>query len=221
MTVAGKSVTVYPSRAPGAPLVILNAGEEDDRDVLDAVGSLTRVDYSLACIGGLDWNGELSPWTAPAVYRGDVPFAGRADEYLRQLTEEIIPAVERELGAPPAYRALAGYSLAGLFAVYSAYRTDAFSRIASASGSFWFPGFCDFARDTRPARCPDKLYLSLGDRESRTRNPVLSAVHENTALILRRFEGLGVRSVFEENPGNHFQDAPLRMAKGIAWILAE
>jgi hypothetical protein len=30
---------------------------------------------------------------------------------------------------------------------------------------------------------------------------------------------LGIRSTFELNPGNHFKDAPLRMAKGIAWMI--
>ncbi len=40
-----------------------------------------------------------------------------ADAYLETLTGEIIPAIITELGSEPAYIALAGYSLAGLFAV--------------------------------------------------------------------------------------------------------
>ena len=35
---------------------------------------------------------------------------------------------------------IAGYSLAGLFALYALYKTDAFTRVASMSGSLWFPG---------------------------------------------------------------------------------
>lgn len=35
---------------------------------------------------------------------------------------------------------IAGYSLAGLFALYALYKTDVFTRVASMSGSLWFPG---------------------------------------------------------------------------------
>lgn len=30
---------------------------------------------------------------------------------------------------------------------------------------------------------------------------------------------LGIETTFEMNPGNHFKDADLRLAKGIAWML--
>ena len=35
----------------------------------------------------------------------------------------------------------------------------------------------------------------------------------------RWYKEQGLPVVYEENPGNHFQDAVNRMAKGIAWIL--
>lgn len=64
-------------------------------------------------------------------------------------------------------------------------------------------------------RKPEKLYLSLGDKEARTRNQYLKVVRENTENIAGHFREAGMNVTFELNPGNHFKDAALRSAKGI------
>ena len=219
--VAGKSVLLFPSAQKSAPLVLLHTFEDEGESVWRAARSLTGADFSVAAVGGLRWEDEMSPWECPPLFKGDTPCTGGADAYLEQLTGNILPEILRRLPAAPAYLALAGYSLAGLFAVYAAYRTDRFSRIASASGSFWFPGFLDFAEKNAPVKQPERVYFSLGDKEAKTRNKILRTVEENTRALKKRYESAGIKTVFELNPGNHFQDAPERMAKGIAWILEE
>ncbi|MBP5606475.1 MAG: alpha/beta hydrolase, partial [Ruminiclostridium sp.] len=107
----------------------------------------------------------------------------------------------------------------GLFAVYAMYRTSAFSHIVSASGSMWYPGFVEFAKSHKLAVSPEMLYLSLGDKESKTRNKIMEPVERNTAELHEYFRVLDIESVFELNPGNHFQDPAGRLAKGIAWVL--
>jgi len=37
--------------------------------------------------------------------------------------------------------------------------------------------------------------------------------------LCNRYQKLGVPSTFETNPGNHFHEPDLRMAKGITWLL--
>ena len=39
--------------------------------------------------------------------------------------------------------------------------------------------------------------------------------------LVDRYTQLDIPTVFESNPGNHFRDVDLRMAKGIAWLLAQ
>ena len=56
----------------------------------------------------------------------------------------------------------------------------------------------------RPVRIPEKVYLSLGDRESKTRNPVMATVGDRTAKAESMFREMGSEVVFESNPGNHF-----------------
>ena len=64
--------------------------------------------------------------------------------------------------------------MAGQYALWSAYRTDRFSGIAAASPSLWCPYFLEYmqAQDLHSAA----VYLSLGNREEKTRNPVMAAV---------------------------------------------
>ena len=219
MIIANRELNIYPATKAGSPLVVFNAFEDEDAAVHTELMKLTAADFTLATINITDWNTDLSPWAIPPVYKNDEPFTGGADVYLETLTGEIIPAIIGKLGYEPAYIALAGYSLAGLFAVYTMYRTDRFTRIASASGSMWFPGLMDFVKSHEPTALPEKLYLSLGDKEARTRNKVMATVEQNTGALFDYYKSLGVEAVFEMNPGNHFRDAAQRMVKGIVWLV--
>ena len=67
-------------------------------------------------------------------------------------------------------------------------------------------------------RRPDRIYLSLGVKEKKTRHPLLKTVQDNTEAIAKHYRQLGIEVTFELNPGNHFQDAPFRSAKGIIAI---
>ena len=86
---------------------------------------------------------------------------------MQLLTEEIMPTAEKEINGVPRWRGLAGYSLAGLVALYAIYRTDLFSRVGSMSGSLWFPGMKEHIFSHEPKRCPDCMCFSLGTRRAK------------------------------------------------------
>ena len=48
---------------------------------------------------------------------------------------------------------------------------------------------------------------------------VLATVEENTKKLEQMYKLQEIKTIYEENDGNHFKDAELRMAKGIKWIL--
>ena len=64
-----------------------------------------------------------------------------------------------------------------------------------------------------------RAYLSLGDKESRTRNQVMAKVGDNIQAQYELLKSSGVDCVLEWNPGNHFRDADIRTARGMAWML--
>lgn len=104
----------------------------------------------------------------------------------------------------PAWREIAGYSLAGLFVLYDIYQTDVFSLVGYISGSLWFPGLKEYIFSYEPKRRSDRIYFSLGDKEAKTRNPVLKTVQKNTEMIQAFYQGKGIDTMFQLNPGNHF-----------------
>lgn len=219
-TIGGKSVSVFPSAEPDAPVIYLNTYSDKGQQVFQAAQAAGCPVFTLVTIGNLNWNHDMAPWDSPAAFKGGEPFTGGADDYLRLLLRDILSRTEKDLMGAPAWRGIVGYSLAGLFALYAICQTEVFSRVGSISGSLWFPGLKQYIFTHEPKRPPDRIYLSLGDRENKTRNPILRSVQQNTEEIYDFYRSLGVDAVFQLNPGNHYDRAAERTAAGIAWLLS-
>ena len=221
VSIGGKTVSVFPANEPGSPLVYLNTVSGEDRQVLEAAQAVGFPLFNFVTVSDLTWSHDMAPWDSPAAFKKGEPFTGGADDYLRLLVEEIIPKTEKELAGPPEWRGIAGYSLAGLFALYTIYQTDLFSRVGCISGSLWFPGFKEYVLSHEPKRRPDCIYFSLGDKEAKTRNPVLKTVQEKTEEIQTFYQNKGIDTVFQLNPGNHFVQGIERTVAGIQWLLSK
>ncbi len=214
----GKQAAVYVSASCGAPLVVFSHFSGDGENIAEGLCAL-GCQCSLLVVSELDWSRDMSPWESPPAMKNDSAYTGGARAFLAALTDTIMPEAKRLIGGSPAFSAVAGYSLAGLFSLYSLYNCAEFRRAASVSGSLWFPGFYEYAVEHQFIIKPDKLYLSLGDKEARVNNPVVSLVRDKTESLVEIYRARGVDTVFELNPGNHFKDAEARCVKGIASIL--
>ena len=210
-----KRITVFPG-VSSSPVVYLNCFEDPSEDIDRQIA----LPHSLVCMSRMNWSDDLSPWRADGLSRRDPPFAGGADAYLAWLGSAVIPAVEKGL-QKPGNRIIAGYSLAGLFALYAVYQCDLFTRCVSASGSLWYPGFVDFCRAHPCSTSLTDVYLSLGDREHLTRHPVLASVRSCTEEIYQLLDARGIRCMLEWNPGSHFVDEQQRLCRGIRRCLGE
>lgn len=220
ISAGGKTIEIF-TGAPGSPVIYLNTFEGEGEAVFEAMKKSGAPDCTLAAVSGVYWNVEMSPWPMPPLFKDEPEYTGGADDYLSVLTDTIVPAVEQKIPAKPRFRAVAGYSLSGLFAVYTLYKTDVFSRAVSASGSLWYPDFLEYARSHEFAGKPEYVYFSLGDKESRTRHPLMRTVEERTIETDKLFASRGVDTTYVSNPGNHFRDSDLRTAMGIKWILEQ
>ena len=175
-----------------------------------AIREMSGADFCLVALKAEDWNRDLSPWKAPAVF-GREDFGGGAESMLADVLAEVTDRKKKYY--------IGGYSLAGLFALWAAYQTDVFSGVAAASPSVWFPGFVPYMRENEIRT--GRVYLSLGDREEKTRNPVMAAVGDGIRSARECLREKGVSCVLEWNPGNHFKDAEIRTAKAFAWVLKQ
>ena len=203
-----------------SPLLILHCFSEEEEAVVKLLKGKEYFSFPLLCINNLDWQKDMCPWDSPALIKNEKDFIGGADVYLSLLEKEIIPKAVEILGEEPSYYALAGYSLAGLFALYAGYRSSLFSRIASVSGSLWYPDFVSFAKEKKMLSKAERLYLSLGTEEAKTKHAVLSTIERKTRELVEHYQSSGYCVNFELNPGNHFCEVEKRIEKGIRWIMA-
>ena len=83
-------------------------------------------DFLLCAFQVEDWNGDFSPWKAPAAF-GNEDFKGNGLKTLQWLTNDLIPELKTAYGADREIY-LIGYSLAGLFALWTAYEPEQLDR---------------------------------------------------------------------------------------------
>ena len=190
--------------------------DEHDLEILDqeveTIKELSDKSFSLVAFMIKDWNQELTPWAAPPVF-GKVPFGSGAEKTLEFITSQLLTEVQENIP----HLILGGYSLAGLFALWAGFQTDQFEGIAAASPSVWYPQWNDYASENKPLA--KSVYLSLGDKEEKAKNPVMAQVgnairKQHELLMLQE-----VNTTLEWNAGNHFVDSDKRTAKGFAWLL--
>lgn len=215
-----KTICIFACTEPGTPIIYLNTFSGEGQKIFETAQAAGCPPFTLVAISDLDWNHDMVPWDSPSAFKNSRPCTGGANDYLRLLTEEIIPTAEKEITGVPSWRGIAGYSLAGLFALYAIYQTDLFSRVGSMSGSLWFPGMKEYIFSHEPKCQPDCMYFSLGDKESKTRNPVLRSARQNTEEIHAFYQSKGIDMVFQLNPGNHYNHAVERTAAGLCWLLS-
>jgi len=237
--ISGLSVHTQMSSVAGAPVVYLLGDVADHSPVQVPEG------VSLVNIGVDLWEENFSPWCAPRVFAKGPNFGDGAQKTLDILINQVVLWAESDLTEPPAYRALVGYSLAGLFSLWAGVSqqvargcqpddvpsqpgaphvdvpTPTFQRIGAVSGSFWFPGLLDYVNQQLSGGAVGltHAYLSLGDREARTPNPQIMHVRENAELLASELENAGITSTFELNRGNHFQNVEGRMQKALNWLV--
>ena len=158
---------------PGAKYLLIQPVDEHDLDLLDKevnlIQSMSDIPFSLVAIKVNDWNSELTPWSAPPVF-GKNPFGEGAEDTLSFITYQMLPMLQ-EKGIETSHCLLGGYSLAGLFSLWSSYQTDKFAGIAAASPSVWFSKWLEYAQANHPQ--VRTIYLSLGDKEGKAKNPVM------------------------------------------------
>ena len=170
---------------------------------------------------GADWERDLTPWPAPAAFRGSKDFSGGAKQYWQDIAKHIKPIVDqrfRTLSSPP-FTAVCGYSLGGLSALYALYLYPEFGLAASISGSLWYENWISFMEKNIPAYPQARVYLSLGRAEEKSRHPLMRKIGDCTRTaqsLLSRQLGRSIPLVW--NDGGHYTQIGLRKEQALVWL---
>lgn len=218
-TIADTPCVTYASENPRH--ILLQPVDHRDLDDVDREAQLLqdscKAHLALVAFEVPEWNDDLSPWEAPPAF-GKRGFGNGAQQTLDLILNGILPELSTMLQPQPGHDVtLGGYSLAALFSLWCSYHTDAFSAVAAASPSVWFPGWIDYAEGHQPYS--RAVYLSLGDREERTRNAVVSTVGSCIRRQHELLQAQGVSCTLGWNAGSHFQDPDSRTARAFLWCV--
>lgn len=173
-----------------------------------------RYSVSIVVVTGIDWDNDLTPWPAPGEPKGCPDFKGNAPEFLKTLTEVILPEIESRYSLPiNASRSLVGVSLSGLFTLWQWPQCHMFRNIATLSGSFWYDGFEQWILHQSFSDKKGLCYMLLGDEEPHSNIPAFRKVGECTEIIVGYLRRQGVDVTYDVVAGNHFQFALQRLDK--------
>ena len=221
MMICGKKCILYLNE--DTEYILIQPVDENDISVLDNevkhIEENTDRNFSLVAFKIEDWNSELTPWEMPLL-RGKGNFGDGATRTLEFIKNDLIPALSEciNTGNNGIKYILGGYSLAGLFSLWSGYQTDIFEGIAAVSPSVWYKKWIEYVETGKPLS--EKIYLSLGDTEEKTKHQILSKIGDNIRKQHEILENSGnVKTVLEWNEGNHFKNPDIRTAKGFLWVM--
>ena len=203
---------VYKYGNDQASIVLIQMVGEHDLSIIKQeiveIQKLTEMKFQFIAIKVNSWNHDLSPWNASAVL-GSEGFGDGAEHTLKEVLQLCTDSNKTYC--------IGGYSMAGLFALWAACKTDRFAAIASASPSIWFPGFLNYMKQQKiQSNC---IYLSLGNKEEKTRNSVMAQVGDCIREAYAWFNEEGIQCTLEWNQGGHFKEPHVRTAKAFAWIM--
>ena len=194
-------------------LVLIQPVDEHDLSFINnEIKEIKRLtnnkDFLLIAFKVNNWNKDLSPYKAKAVF-GKEDFGDGASRTLKEILSECNDLNKTYI--------IGGYSLAALFAIWASYNTNMFKGVAASSPSIWFPNFINYMKDNIIKT--NNVYLSLGDQEEKTKNPIMSKVGICIKEAYELLKNNNINCFFEYNKGNHFIDADIRTAKAFAWII--
>ncbi len=197
---------------PDADIILIQpTGDHEQEGLADEAALIKEASHTdFRFIGYVvkDWNRDLSPWKAPAVF-GNEDFGDGAADTLSGILKLCTHKDKKYF--------LGGYSLAGLFSLWAACQTDSFAGIAAASPSVWFPGFTDHMKSHDIMT--EGVYLSLGDKEEMTKNPVMRTVGDSIRECHSLLNERNIPCILEWNKGGHFKEPDIRTARAFAQIL--
>lgn len=206
-----------------APVVlyITNENFEFQGDAVYAkVKQMTDIPFDFCELPVANWDDCLTPWATDPQMKGR-SFTGGGKQLLEKIGENVLPLIDEKL---PNHREIyiAGYSLAGLFSLWTLYECDRFDGAVCCSGSLWYPGWSEYMEQTSLQKKSD-VYLSLGKKEPHTKHPLMKKSGEMMAL---QYEHLmkdlyAGKITFEWQEGGHFDHVEDRIVRGIYWILTE
>lgn len=195
--------------------ILVQCIDEHDESLInkeiELIKKYSSSDFCLITIKIDDWFNDLSPWKMKGVFK-NIKFGNGADKLIKFIEENILNKYDSSYSFY-----IGGYSLAGLFSLYSVYKLKNIKGVAACSPSLWFKNFKEYILNNKINT--SLIYLSLGDKEEFSKNEIMKEIGNDIRYINNYYLSINLDSYLEMNKGNHFVDNEIRMAKGFSYLL--
>lgn len=214
----GKIFALYQISVKPVPLVILISHCPNILDFMQQCSKKGCRQFNLLLIENLNWDADLSCWPSKPIVEENDDFKGRAPLLANSL-HKALDYFSKEVQWQSVI--IAGYSMGGLFALYSNYLQPIASHIVCASGSLWYPNFYEYAKCHDFKEKIKTIYLSLGTKEVLVKNIYLQQTGQIMENLKDFYTRKSIDCIFEWNPGNHFVQPQNRLIKGLYWTFLQ
>lgn len=223
--IAGKECIVYLPinyhiEEKSYPVVYMH-GDDSTLSLLENADYLSDLNIIIISIIADNRLAQLTPWPAKSLHPKFPDFGGEGEGFLTWIETELKPEIDENYRTLPMPEStgITGYSLGGLFAVYSSFKTKCFGCVGSMSGSFWYPDFLPFVTGNKVQNKHTKFYLSSGDSEGKGHNDIKKA----SVLFTSEIHGLlesKVRSkiVLKWHEGGHHEKKAEKYRDTLIWF---
>jgi predicted alpha/beta superfamily hydrolase len=156
------------------------------------------------------------------VNHADEPASGRADDFLKFLTQELWPELGRRYPLDAAAKGLAGHSLGALLVLHALFQPQPFfTHFLASAPSIWWADRAILRQAaelrSRQDRLPGRLFLSVGEEDSASMTGDLALLERQLAAW--PFEQLEVVSRrFAQK--NHYDVLPAAFEAGLKTLFA-
>lgn len=185
----------YFSKEDNFSVLYYNATKKVEYKLVETILSL-NLNYILVYIVNEKPLEYFTPWFSKALNSKFCDFEGRAEEYIENLTDEVIPMINNEYRTKTGFNniGIGGYSLGGLISLYTSLKIKRFKYIVLISPSLWFPNFMEYVTENIINTIKCKYFIICGEEEGKNHNNILSNMVKNS-IELRNL-------LLKNNPGN-------------------
>ena len=82
-----EKIRIWSGGKTALPTVYIHSVAGDGHQVWEACRRIGCPNFNLVSVHDFDFEGELTPWTAPGVRKEQPPFKGNAERYLTELLD--------------------------------------------------------------------------------------------------------------------------------------
>ncbi|RAU92707.1 alpha/beta hydrolase [Paenibacillus sp. YN15] len=235
-----REITIYLPPSCGAcnlrlPLLVVQDGDylfASNTEFLESSFAQGRLpEMIIAGVKPFNRLDEYTPWPAPALVPERPDFGGGGPEYIRFLTERLLPYLMSNYYADGSREmtGIIGASLGGLLSYYAgAIRPDVFGKVGMLSASLWYRGIMDFIRQDAPSAAArnQRMYMSVGTREGEgkeTAQKEMPALNREAYGLLAQ-SGIGpdrLRLDVEEGAFHEHSSFVRRFPEAMEWLFGQ